>query len=106
MMWSGEPTLLARYPKAIGIAGDSLTFLGGLLLSAEALWKKTEREAIAVKETTVKYFPQAEDQAGRPVSPSEVEKQWFRRWDAASKAGVLLMALGFLFLLISRIFAE
>jgi hypothetical protein len=105
-MWKILHDLLIEHPKALGIAGDSLTFLGGLLLAAEALWKKRERTAIATKETTAQYFPNAEDREGNPISPSEVEQRYADTWDAMSKIGAIAMTAGFFFLLISRIFAE
>jgi hypothetical protein len=90
----------------LGIAGDSLTFAGALLLAAEALWKKTERIAIATKKTVIAYFPDAEDREGNPISANSVEQKWSNIWDFAAKAGAILLVIGFAFLLVCRIFAE
>jgi len=102
-MWESAHALLTEHPKALGVIGDSLTFTGGLLLAAEALWKKTERIAIATKETIVKYFPRAEDEQGNPISPTSVEQRWLSLWNFASKAGAITLAVGFAFLLAHRI---
>lgn len=98
--------IVSHHVKAFGILGDSLTFFGGMLLALEALWKKTERTAIATKKTTASYFPEAQDQQGKPINPDDEEQKWFSRWNFASKAGTVIMAVGFLFLLVTRIFAE
>jgi len=102
-MWESAHALLTEHRKAIGVLGDSLTFAGSLLMAAEALWKKTERIAIGTKKTIVKYFPTAEDEQGKPVSPTSVEERWLSLWNFASKAGVMMVAAGFAFLLAHRI---
>lgn len=105
-MWQAVHEWVAANKRPLEILGDSLTFLGGLLLAAEALWKKTERIAVATKRTTAKYFPAAEDEQGNRINPSEEEEKWFERWHALAKAGAVAMAAGFFVLLICRIFAE
>lgn len=103
VMWESIHALLIGHPKALGVLGDSFTFIGSLLMAAEALWKKTERIAIATKKTIVKYFPTAEDEKGKPVSPTVVEEKWSNRWNVASKSGVIVLAAGFALLLAHRI---
>ncbi len=98
--------LFALHPKAIGIIGDSLTFVGSVLLSLEALFKQTERLSVDTKKTIVKFFPSAEELEGDAVDPELVEKKWLKLWGWASKAGTILLAAGFAFLLLGRIFAE
>jgi hypothetical protein len=105
-MWQVIQEFVVAHRRALGIAGDSLTFFGGLLLAAEALWKKTERTAIATKRTTARFFPHAEDAAGKQISPSDTEEKWFNRWHLLSQAGAVAMAIGFFFLLVCRIFAD
>jgi hypothetical protein len=92
-----------HHHKTVGIWGDSLTFLGGLLLSAEALFKKKDRLTLASIATVVKLFPNAEDGAGNKLGTSAVEDKQLQRWERVAKWGVGLLTLGFLLLLISRI---
>lgn len=92
--------------RSLGITGDSLTFVGGLLLAIEALWKRTERISIATVRTTAKYFVQAEDKAGNKINPEKTEEAWVNLWHRISQVGAIVMACGFLFLLFCRIFAE
>jgi hypothetical protein len=97
---------VVAHRKCLGISGDSLTFLGGLLLALEALWKKSERISIAVKKTTAKDFPHAEDAAGKSINPEDTEQKWVNRWHLISQLGAVAMAAGFFVLLLCRIFAE
>ncbi len=97
---------VVAHRKYLGISGDSLTFLGGLLLALEALWKKSERISIAVKTTTARYFPKAEDAAGKSISPETTEETWVNRWHLISQLGTIAMAAGFFLLLLCRIFAD
>ena len=99
-------TFVVEHRKCVGVFGDSLTFLGGVLLALEALWKKSERTSIAVKKTTAKYFPQAEDESGNTISPEAAEEKWVNRWHRVSQLGAIAMAAGFFLLLLCRIFAE
>jgi hypothetical protein len=92
-----------NHHKCVGIWGDSFTFLGGLLLSAEALFKKKDRLAIAVKGTVATFFPGAEDSGGKKVSPSVTEEKQVNLWDLAAKGGIGMLTFGFLLLLILRI---
>lgn len=105
MLWGAAGVLHAQH-KTFGVIGDSLTFVGGLLLAAEVLFRKTEHTAIAAKDTIVKYFPDAQDADGKPISPSDEEKRWAARWDLCSRIGVVALATGFACLLLVRIFAE
>jgi hypothetical protein len=89
--------------RCVGIWGDSLTFAGGLLLSAEALFKKKDRLTIAVKGTVATFFPGAEDNSGKKVSPTDTEKKQLNRWDLVAKAGIGMLTVGFLVLLLVRI---
>ena len=98
--------LVLAHRKCLGISGDSLTFLGGLLLALEALGKKNERISIAIVRTTAKYFVQAEDEDGRKVSPEAAEEAWVKRWHLIAQLGASAMAAGFLLLLVLRIFAD
>ena len=92
--------------KCLGVAGDGLTFAGGVLLALEALGKKSERISIATVKTTAKYFVQAEDKAGNKINPQATEEAWVNRWHRAAQFGAVAMAAGFLFLLFLRIFAD
>ncbi len=105
-MWEALQLLLTGHRKAFEITGDSLTFLGGMLMAAEALWKTTERIAIATTNTFLKYFPDAEDRGGRPVSTKQVEERWQKRWSFTAKLGAVVLTAGFLILLLCRIYAE
>ena len=89
--------------RCVGIWGDSLTFAGGLLLSAEALFKKKDRLAIAIKTTVATLLPGAEEKSGNTVSPSDEEKKQLNRWDLVAKAGIGMLTVGFLVLLLLRI---
>jgi hypothetical protein len=105
-MWEAIQSLLTGHRKAFEITGDSLTFLGGMLMAAEALWKTTERIAIATTNTFLKYFPDAEDRTGRPIESKQVEETWQKRWSFTAKLGAVVLTAGFLILLLCRIFAE
>ena len=89
--------------RCVGIWGDSLTFAGGLLLSAEALFKKKDRLTIAIKGTVSRLFPGAEDKVGKTVSQSDEEKKQLNRWDLVAKVGTGMLTVGFLVLLLLRI---
>ena len=105
-MWEDLQSLLTAHRKAFEITGDSLTFGGGMLMAAEALWKTTERIAIATTNTFLKYFPDAEDRRGRHLDPKNVERKWQKLWSATAKWGAVVLSAGFLVLLLCRIFAE
>lgn len=105
-MWFPLQEFVAVHHKGLGILGDSLTFLGGLLLAIEALWKRTERISIATVRTTARYFVQAEDKAGNKINPEKTEENWVNRWHHFAQAGAVAMAAGFLVLLLVRIFAD
>jgi hypothetical protein len=105
-MWDGVHALLTQHPKALGVLGDSLTFLGSLLLALEALLKQTERISIDRKRTIVSHFKHAVDVRGNPIDPQAVEQKWLKLWAFASKAGTIALALGFACLLVRRIFVE
>jgi hypothetical protein len=92
--------------RCLGITGDSLTFLGGILLALEALWKKRERTSIATKKTTAKFFPGAEDESGKSINPEQTEEKWVNRWHWIAQVGTVAVAAGFFVLLLLRIFAE
>jgi hypothetical protein len=94
---------LRQHHRTVGIWGDSLTFLGGLLLSAEALFKKKDRLAVAVKGTVAKFFPGAEDSGGNKVSPTTTEEKQVNLWGLVAKAGIGMLTIGFLVLLLLRI---
>jgi hypothetical protein len=89
--------------RCVGIWGDSLTFAGGLLLSAEALFKKKDLLTIAIKGNVARLFPGAEDKGGKTVSQSDEEKKQLNRWDLITKAGIGMLTVGFLVLLLLRI---
>ena len=96
--------LLTGDPKALGLVGDSITFAGSLLLAAEALWKKTERTAIATRKAVVEHFPGAEDRDGNPLDVSAVQEAWLDQAKLYQvEAGALGLAIGFAFLLLSRL---
>jgi len=92
--------------KGFEILGDSLTFAGSLLLAAEALWKKTERIAIARKTTIVNFFPTLQDAQGKPDTPEAVERRWFTLWTVFAKFGACILTAGFAVLLAIRILVE
>ncbi|MGH9595915.1 MAG: hypothetical protein ACRD3K_03865, partial [Edaphobacter sp.] len=89
--------LCARH-RTVGIWGDSLTFLGGLLLSAEALFKKKDRFTLASIATVVKLFPGAEDGKGNKLTTTTEEDKQLKRWETVAKWGVGLLTFGFLLL--------
>ena len=97
---------VVAHRRCIGIAGDSLTFLGGLLLALEALGKKREWISIATKRTVARYFPRAEDESGKSINPVKTEEDWVDRWHLIAQIGAVTLAAGFLLLLLLRIFAE
>lgn len=92
--------------RCLGITGDSLTFLGGMLLALEALLKRRERTSIATKRTIAKFFPDAEDESGKSINPEKTEEKWVNRWHWVAQVGTVALAAGFLVLLLLRIFAE
>jgi hypothetical protein len=92
-----------NHHRSVGIWGDSLTFAGGLFLSAEALFKKKDRLAIAVKSTVATLLPGAEEKSGEKVSPTDEEKKQLNRWDFVAKGGIGMLTIGFLILLLLRI---
>jgi hypothetical protein len=94
---------LQQHHRPVGIWGDSLTFLGGLLLSAEALFKKKDRLTLASIAIVVKLFPGAEDGNGKKLATTTEEDKQLRRWEKVAKLGVGLLTLGFLLLLLLRI---
>jgi len=98
--------LVSAHRRCVGIAGDSLTFFGGLLLALEALGKKRERISIATKRTIARYFPRAEDESGKSINPEKTEEEWVNRWHLVAQAGAVTLAAGFFLLLLLRIFAE
>lgn len=98
--------LVQAWKRAFGIFGDSLTFLGGLLLALEALYKKSDRQAIEDRQSILDLFPTAQDENGNPLSISDLDKSLVSRWQAIARLGVVIMVLGFLCLLLLRIFAE
>jgi hypothetical protein len=105
-MWEAMLSLLTGHRKAFEIAGDSLTFIGGMLMAAEALWNTTERIAIATAKSFLKYFPEAEDRTGAPLATEQVEEVWRKRWNITAKLGAVVLTGGFLVLLLCRIYAE
>jgi hypothetical protein len=105
-VWQTAQEWVVANKRPLGIWGDSLTFLGGVLLAAEALGKKSERISIAIVKTTAKYFVQAEDKAGNKINPETTEEAWVNRWHRISQLGAIAMAAGFLVLLLCRVFAE
>ncbi len=92
--------------KVLGLTGDSLTFAGSLVLALEALFKQTERLSINRKRTIVKNFKYAEDAAGRNLTDAAVERKWFKLWVFVSRAGAIVLAVGFAFLLATRILED
>jgi len=105
-MWEGAQTFLTQHPKALGITGDSVTFLGSFILSLEALCKNTERISVDRKRKIIQSSPYAEAESGAPLSSEAVERQWQKLWALAAKSGTLVLTAGFLLLLFNRIFAE
>jgi hypothetical protein len=105
-MWEGTQSFFVQHPKALGIAGDSVTFAGSLILSLEALFKKAERVSIDRKRKIIALSPYAETSSGTPLSAEAVEAKWLQIWAFASKLGTIVLTFGFLCLLLSRIFAE
>ena len=92
-----------NHHRCVGIWGDSLTFAGGLLLSAEALFKKKDRLTIAVKGAVATFFPGAEGKSGTKVSITDTEEKQLNRWALVAKAGTGMLTIGFLILLLLRI---
>jgi hypothetical protein len=92
-----------NHHRTVGIWGDSLTFAGGMLLSAEALFKKKDRLVIAVKGAVATFFPGAENKSGKKVSVSSTEEKQLNRWAFVAKAGTGMLTIGFLILLLLRI---
>ena len=78
---------LQHHHRTVGIWGDSLTFLGGLLLSAEALFKKKDRLTLASIATVVKLFPGAEDGKGKKLATTTAEDKQLKRWEKIAKLG-------------------
>jgi hypothetical protein len=102
-MWEGAQSILGLSSRTLGITGDSLTFAGSLVLALEALFKETERLSIDRKRTIVRNFKYAEDREGRDLTDEAVERKWFKLWVFASRMGAMVLALGFAFLLATRI---
>jgi hypothetical protein len=102
-MWHDIWELLKLHHQCVGITGDSITFIGGLMLSAEALFKKKDRRTIAIKGTVSRLFPGAEDKGGVTVSATETEERQVNFWEGVAKAGVVALTIGFFLLLVSRI---
>jgi hypothetical protein len=94
---------LKIHHKGVGIWGDSLSFIGGLMLAAEALFQKKDRLAIAVKGTVARLFPGAEDSEGNKVSTNATEEKQVDLWELVAKWGIVVLTVGFAFLLVSRI---
>jgi hypothetical protein len=105
-MWQEASSFLKVHPKFLGITGDSLTFLGSILLILEALFKKVQFVSVDQDKVIVKYFPYAEDAGGRRLSPRMTEENWMMLWLVVSRVGAFFLVGGFGFLLLSRIFSE
>ena len=104
-MWQ-ETQLVAHHPKWPGIVGDSLTFLGSILLTLEALFRPAQNLSVDRKGTIVKYFKTAERADGEKLKPEDVKRGWEVLWTRCNRIGVVLLVIGFGFLLGVRLFAE
>jgi hypothetical protein len=105
-MWENLQPFLVAHKKGVGIFGDSITFAGSLILSCEALFKKTERVSIGRKRKLIEHTPYLKSRSGESVTNEQIENKWVDLWLFLSKAGILTLTLGFLALLLGRIFAE
>jgi hypothetical protein len=105
-MWDSAQPFFVEHKKAVGIFGDSITFLGSVLLSLEALLKKTERIKVAGKRKLLKNTHFLGTRSGETVTDEQIENRWVNIWSAVSKWGIVILTLGFLALLLGRIFTE
>jgi hypothetical protein len=105
-MWESLPQLLLAHTKAVGIIGDSITFAGSLILALEAIFKKKERVSVKNKRNLLKHTPYLKSRSGESVTNEQIEDNWIDFWSHLSMAGIITLTLGFLALLLGRIFAE
>lgn len=105
-MWQEIRPFLLAHKKAVGILGDSITFIGSLILSAEALFKKTQIISTARKRKLIARTPHLKSLSGQLVTDGQVENEWVNLWVLLAKIGILILTLGFLVLLLGRIFTE
>ena len=105
-MWQEIQPFLLAHKKAVGILGDSITLVGSFLLSAEALFKKTQLISTGRKRKLIARTPHLKSRSGELVTDDQVENQWIDLWVLLAKIGILILTLGFLVLLLGRIFTE
>jgi hypothetical protein len=93
--------------KAIGIIGDSLNLLGGVVLALEALLKRwrTSRDRTSTKAVWRfgKYRIAGTDRNGRAITPQSIEDQAIKIGQWLGIIGVSLLVTGFCILLAIRI---
>ena len=89
----------------LGFAGDSLTFVGGLILSLDALWRDWEFRKQKDLAGVVKQLKGIElTQDGiKLISGDAIERVFIRQSVRRALWGTILMTLGFIALLASRI---
>lgn len=105
-MWESLVQFLAAHKKGVGVFGDSITFAGSLVLSLEALCKKTERISTERKKKLLERTPYLKSKTGENVSVEMIENKWDALWTLLAKWGIVILTAGFLVLLLGRLFTE
>ena len=93
----------------LGLLGDVLTFAGGGVLAIDAIWKEREFKYTKALTNVVMKMPKLnfEDSRGERLATAEdVDLKFIRESDRRGKIGFLIMTVGFLFQLFTRIFLE
>lgn len=105
-MWESLQQFVVAHKKAVGVFGDSITFVGSLILSLEALFKKTTLVSIQRKQKLLERTKYLKSRSGENVTREQIEDKWIDLWLRLSKIGIVTLTLGFLALLLGRILAE
>jgi hypothetical protein len=99
--------VLKHHPRALGITGDSITFIGGIFLAIDALFKKEEQIHLAAEKLIAKDFGEsAQNKEGGHLDPTRTEEKTLARSVIYAKIGTGLLTLGFGCLLLVRILGE